>query len=33
MNKKKVFSAVLALVLCASLVISMIAPFIGYGIY
>lgn len=33
MNKKKTFSAVLALILCASLVLSLIAPFIGYGIY
>lgn len=33
MNHKKMFSKVLAIVLVASLVISLIAPFIGYGIY
>lgn len=33
MNHKKMFSRVLAIVLAASLVISLIAPFIGYGIY
>ena len=33
MNHRKMFSKVLALVLAASLVLSLIAPFIGYGIY
>lgn len=30
---KKRISAVIAIILAASLVISLIAPFIGYGIY
>lgn len=30
---KKTASAVIALVLAASLVIGLVAPFIGYGIY
>lgn len=33
MNKKKTISAIIALVLCASLVLGLIAPFIGYGVY
>ena len=35
MNRKwkKTASAVIALVVAASLVVSLIAPFIGYGIY
>lgn len=33
MNNKSMFAKVLAIVLAASLVISLIAPFIGYGIY
>lgn len=33
MNHKKMFTKVLAIILAASLVISLIAPFIGYGIY
>ncbi len=35
MNRKwkKTASAVIALMVAASLVISLIAPFIGYGIY
>ena len=33
MNHKKLFSKVLALVLAASPVLSLVAPFIGYGIY
>ena len=33
MNHRKLFTKILALVLAASLVLSLVAPFIGYGTY
>ena len=33
MKRKKMFAKIMAVLLAASLVISLIAPFIGYGIY
>ena len=33
MNHRKLFTKILALILAVSLVLGLIAPFIGYGIY